>query len=555
MAKVDLYTEVQSTCNKTILKTIPHYIIPGLNLRTEEVESDEDDERIFSYPYNCELPLPFLPPSPASNQILVTRERLRHLEFSDKKVFTVSNRDAEFLKVVASDPDKEFDGMYNWYYTGGCMDILNVNGNMCLATTHGEKNDCLRYIGVRQHKTCHLYTVTEDFNLENIMELESKFPFTGIDINPYCIGRYCTINTKRFIQEWDVPKGVSRFSWRSPLKYGNLPDKWCSVAYGCGSDIIMMADRAYVHLLDLREQEPVQTTYVQKSDHLEICEDISLMFQSSIKDFAWYICTNHHILLFDIRKNIVPMQQWTHLMRSPPLYGHSVPTQMQQEEVICIAGQHSGEIVSLINSWNGHIPYSEVMPLSLPNLHDSLLSAHHSGQWLDPAVQQRVKLSLMGLVWLPSEPSQLRLLSQTSAGDVFNHILSRKDVENKSISNTLKPEHLKCLAEWEKELLKKRSSIVRCTTRKSMVQLFRSMKNSKRKLSEKKRRKRSEQNNLMMSKERMLSYVDFLAPRILEAWDIENEPEWNRNITDHEPSPEPNDKVQTWLNTVNSEYS
>lgn len=232
---------------------------------------------------------------------------------------------------------------------------------------------------------------------------------------------------------------------------------------------------------------------------LEHCETISLVFQSCILPHALYMCTSHHVLLYDIRAGLKPLQRWTHLLCSPPLYGCTV-SPSSGEELVCIGNQEPGEIVTLLNSWNGNIPYSHVPPFALPNLHDALHSAHKHGLWLDPFTQHRVQLSLTGLVWLPPHASKLTLLSQTAAGDVFSHILKPRDLlqsndrevcsvvmgnrtghknnvnsSSEIVNDYSKTRDLKCLANWEQQLLKRKASaVLKLTRRREMKPIYES---------------------------------------------------------------------------------
>jgi hypothetical protein len=181
------------------------------------------------------------------------------------------------------------------------------------------------------------------------------------------------------------------------------------------------------------------------------------------------------------------------------LYGSTVAPS-SGKELVCIGNQEPGEIVTLLNGCNGEVPYCQVPPFALPNMHDAVQSAHKHGLWLNPLTQQHVQLSLTGLVWLPPHASQLTLLSQTSAGDVFSHILKPRNLLQPSetemcngikINNTdqknnvgssllivkdySKTRDLRRLVNWEKQLLKrKKSSAVKVTKRKEMKHIYES---------------------------------------------------------------------------------
>jgi hypothetical protein len=211
------------------------------------------------------------------------------------------------------------------------------------------------------------------------------------------------------------------------------------------------------------------------------------------------MCTSHHVFLYDIRAESKPLQRWTHLLSSTPLYGCTVVSGVG-EELVCLGNQEPAEIVTFLNSCKGKVPYSQIPPFAIPNLRDALYSAHKHGLWLDPLTQQRCKLSLTGLVWLPPHASKLTLLSQTSAGDVFSHILKPRDFLrsneikacSRSMGNStnrnnnvnsgseivkdyLKTKDFRRLVNWEQQLLKKKTSaILKLTARKGMKHIYKS---------------------------------------------------------------------------------
>lgn len=52
---------------------------------------------------------------------------------------------------------------------------------------------------------------------------------------------------------------------------------------------------------------------------VEMCEEISQVVQSSVRDQVVYTMTSHQALCLDLRFGFV--QRWTHMMAAPPQYG------------------------------------------------------------------------------------------------------------------------------------------------------------------------------------------------------------------------------------------
>lgn len=40
----------------------------------------------------------------------------------------VCNQVASIIRHLESDPDEYFDGAYDWYFTGGCLDVAEMDG-------------------------------------------------------------------------------------------------------------------------------------------------------------------------------------------------------------------------------------------------------------------------------------------------------------------------------------------------------------------------------------------------------------------------------------------
>jgi hypothetical protein len=63
------------------------------------------------------------------------------------------------------------------------------------------------FIGIRLRSLCHLYSLDTNLHLESVSKATSEHPFTGLDLNHHSPGTYCTVTTRKCVQEWDVNAG------------------------------------------------------------------------------------------------------------------------------------------------------------------------------------------------------------------------------------------------------------------------------------------------------------------------------------------------------------
>ncbi|KAJ9583200.1 hypothetical protein L9F63_022447 [Diploptera punctata] len=581
----NLYEDLHTPFTKRLLNKFPHYVIPGLSLQCDE---DLENEMCSSYKYT--KPLPYLPPVSVSHKDNRLCKRLENLISSENKIWDAPRRDSFFMELVISNPDREFDGKYNWYYTGGSLATMKMGDRCFLITTFGLENDHIRavelidvkkhwepslshttatcckpdqpiyqvqgscdtgYLCVRQRNNCHLLQLTEVLDLQRAYSINCDSVFTSIALSPHKTGSSVTLTSRREIKEREA-SGRIVYKHTVPL-IKTLEDDWCSISYNSDDPHgLVFADRNCIWFLDKRKAK-LCTKLSPKSETkcLDSCEDMSLIFQSCINTNAWYICSSHSVMLYDIRSPSNPLQCWKHHLCSPPLL-HSTLTCQQNEEVVCMASQDPSEVVTIVNKWDGDVLNTQSYPQSLPSLRDTFLAARNCALWLDPAVEHRTKLGLTGLTWLPTVNSELALLSQTSAGDVFKQMLITDSDSNCDTLFT-KKEDLKCLANWEEVLLRERTSdSLHFTSRKSMDFAYKYIKGRKKKLSDYKVFENDHRQPWEFSKAHLESYVDVLAPRILETWEIEDIPEWRINKKDlrSEPLPEQVNKVEAWLTSL-----
>lgn len=170
------------------------------------------------------------------------------------------------------------------------------------------------------------------------------------------------------------------------------------------------------------------------------------------------------------------------MLQSVPTYG-SVALD-GRVELLCIASQFPDDLVFITNNWisvseteeetmssQGFQPaISGFLPFMPPSIKDTANFIRKNGIWLDPNVQRRSSLSVIGCTSVVANSSvfdprtSFLVFTETSAGDVFCRQLNKKisDKEVTSRKYTLESEWsnleeenaFQKLATWERKVKK-----------------------------------------------------------------------------------------------------
>lgn len=163
------------------------------------------------------------------------------------------------------------------------------------------------------------------------------------------------------------------------------------------------------------------------------------------------------------------------------------------------------------------------MVSSVPKPLDSLQKVRLQGRCLNPVLLDRMSRCLVGSTAFGDSIENLKLFSINSAGDLFVQKLKDEEEDDTALNVT----------EFEK-LTTIKSKKVSKLYYTSIVDMSKLWDKEQPKDCEEKVKKN---NFLSMSKQKMLSYIDHLAPLILSPWDVDDLSEWenedeNTEMTD-----------------------
>ncbi|RLU25293.1 hypothetical protein DMN91_003386 [Ooceraea biroi] len=502
MSKQELNSKVFKRCENNLvkklsavfLKNYPHHVVPGYNLHASPCIEEWSEESVMGlcqeFPYSCDLPRPLLPPArlPRTEFDEVYKKKIKWSRGSDGYNTKIPRYIADVAELIEMDPDPYFEGAYNWYYTGGSLSFVQLNGRSILLfpfmgdlvaanivsmedatwkpllrssakrklhgllyeTRQSKINNTCRILG-RHKSQCALYTLTDSegcLTLREIHHQASKMPYTVFD-------RPCLTLCPKF--------------------------------------------------------------------NLENCESLSVEAPSK-HHCCRYLGTYHSFLMCDSRSPVQCVRQkWTHQFKSTPLL--ATVTSSDDQEIIVLSSQTVGENAIILNTWlNEELSHSYNLPFTPPCIAETLNESQVQGMCLNPYLRSRFKLSNTGstLVADVAKGGVFHFL-QNSIGDVFYQCITHENSLDRY--SPVNGGACYALSTWEKALSAQAEPLVplTLTAKYNMQHVYENFTN--RKL----RSKLSGENaddfepTWKQSLATLGSYVDLLAPELLAVWDMREE--------------------------------
>ncbi|XP_077261778.1 TATA box-binding protein-associated factor RNA polymerase I subunit C-like [Temnothorax americanus] len=613
------------------LKNYPHHVMPGYNLnRSPCIEKWDEDNAIGlcqEFPYNCDLPKPLLPPAKLSRtvlseedpalQLLTLKSHLkddinRIIKYYEKhkKEFDVVHKKsikwkrgskgysanvpryiADIAELLDMDPDPYFEGTYNWYYTGGSLNYVQLNdwdvllfpfvGDLVAAhitpmedfvwkpllqnsakcklpgalyeIRQTKISDTCRILA-RHKGQCALYTLSTSENhlvLDEIHRQASKVPYVSADLSLTNNNYHCTLNAERILSLWDI--NSSKYISSGSVQQDNIThehDAWGCIRFQeTDPNVLIYVDRCCLHYLDTRTALDRACITLCPKFNLENCESLSIEAPSK-HTCCRYLGTYHSFLLCDNRspKQCV-RQKWTHQFKDTPLL--AAVTNSDDKEIIVLSTQKAGENTIILNTWmNEEKSHSFNLPFTPPHVAETLNKSQMQGMCLNPYLQSRFELCNAGSTLITNiKNAEVFYFIQNSIGDIFYQCITHENTLDKY--SPINSKACYALNMWEKALSAQVEPIVplTLTDKCNMQYIFENFTNKR--LSP--RLKSTEENadsfdpTWKQSLAKLGSYIDLLAPELLAAWEIREEVPVPVGMGSHQ-------KVLNWLESSTSKH-
>uniref|UniRef100_A0A2S2N6F1 Uncharacterized protein n=1 Tax=Schizaphis graminum TaxID=13262 RepID=A0A2S2N6F1_SCHGA len=583
---------------KNILAHLPHYYLPGLNTYLlSNIKNSNEAIQYYSAPNRFNLPIPcitFTDIEPKINAVLdminlkiqwkhenekllgLCQKKLSFDTLQTIKTILNSKNSTVYSKIpyvltrftsnLMKNPDQYFDSEYNWYF-GNTIEKFQIDGKWVLACARGVNLDILDIISTSNNKfeliqskkdkhfgdpifdikssisndlmirqKAKLFIFWNNSDSESILNNNSVYdncdiPFADADMIP---NNFCSADVKHFIKLWKDGNCIQN-------KYFDVlydqPDSFIHLSYlQNDSNLIGVINRQQFYLIDTRVDISKPCSIYDPTTFIEPCEELTTLKSSHLISHSIYVTSNHSVLTFDNRMGFVSKSY--HMLSNPPslINIHRYENNFDSCEMLFLGNQTDESLISLpYTSYPDNFLLCQSIASSIPNPLQSLRNVQLQGHCLNPILFDRFSRCLTGTTVIGEHIKDLKLYSINSAGDLFVQKINDSspiDVTEFNRNVTIKPQtvpklNYSCIFDMSNLWQLKPSDIQEDINIKK--------------------------NNFWnMSKEKMLSYVDHLAPIILSPWDIDDLSEWenedeNADVNDDSDC-DYTTKVNFWFN-------
>lgn len=493
------------------------------------------------------------------------------------------------IELVEQDPDPYFFGSYNWYYTGGNLEILpladdinimmnitgpnfnqmnfsvlNVDeGTVELESLHHStekqavfevfKSNNNRYVALRQKNFFKIICIDTDYSKES---LKTKQFFSDI---PFISGtfqgrsHFMSIDMFRRVQRFDLATERGAGIRKMPRASNN--NYWCQLkSY---RHRLFFADTKSIEIFDNRlfTKRDTRGLKVNLGKMMESCEDITCL-QMCNNENNFQVATSHHLFTFDIRKCSGAASQLTrstHQFKTPPLIMSSLcesRSRSSTESFLAVAGSWADDVSLCRMTRNHAVRTVERTPLrKILTINNSYEKLRERGLLHDTkmdltSAKDRAKRVTTGLR-LYNHDSELYLFTQNCYGELFY-----QNVNAQSPDFYEEPEFTdRHVNEWRNMLQisggeDRSSQLVASTVTnfnsiQNVLKYNLPMANEEDQLDDEK----TYIPKWRRSVEQLSQYKDILATDLLSVWSI-------RTLKSDEDKADPKQLVESWLNTA-----
>lgn len=447
-----------------------------LLLNFSEESLFEGTDRTFSNVY-VDLPVPINQPSKIyelkDEVVSLIEKKRKYLDFFEnqrrqykhdiKNIRKNKMKSCKFVNIPRQllelykkkDPDPYFHCDYNYYYTGGILEALEIDGKTYLTHVTNENtillldvqntNNSLN-IGfktnspiyniytlnnrhendmvVREKHAVHLVGIDQDKVASSKWTFNGKFPIFDAKINDMQPCHIGLAEANGFLSVRDIESNKRIFHYKG-IKDKQNYDNFQQFKF-FDTNLICLMNNYKIKTLDYR----TETLGCDFEPQVINCNSLCNIM---IHNNTLLLASRHYIIKSDLRflKNI---STYSHTLSSPPCYMDIC--EMDGDFYLAVAGQqHNNKVL-----FTGNTPFS--LPYEVPSVlktFDETIIRNPTMILLSEELKNRLKLSLTGLKILNLDRN-VAIFTCNSIGDVFKQNVCIETITNdhKDISEWLK---------------------------------------------------------------------------------------------------------------------
>lgn len=356
----------------------------------------------------------------------------------------------DFFMINNNDPDVDFNSDYNFYYTGGVLEYMEIyNGkyllrpdaenNLRLLDLSNNQDSCFDWTAdstifgisspkvfsknlllVREKHHLNILEISDELDINSKMSFESKKSIfdAKYTYRQSHIG-IAFSNSSFQVRDIENRKTVYTFKNLCSSKFNGDNFQQFEIK---NEDQLFLLNRCEVKLLDIRERNAVQSLEPGVINCNSLC---ALKMHGS----DLFLVSRHYVMKTDIRylKNI---SHYTHSLISPPCYMDFATK--DEDTYFCLSSQKNEEKVL----FTGYSPYS--LPYKVPNIKATLKECclNYPGVILREDLDDRLDFSISGVKIL-NEHGKINIYSTNCLGEVFKQQVSDSEIDSKTCVNCL----------------------------------------------------------------------------------------------------------------------